>query len=117
MSARPQHQEAVEVHPWRDGLWRWRYRNPADGVALSSNQSYASWGEAARAAAVSYPGVPVIDSRGAAGSRVGMAVSGLTVAAILAAALIAVAGLFALAAILLRWGLRRAVGRKRRRRR
>jgi uncharacterized protein YegP (UPF0339 family) len=56
---------AAVVDLWRErsGEWRWRYREARDHTELRSNEDYRSREEAARAARVSYPGVPVVERR------------------------------------------------------
>jgi hypothetical protein len=61
-----------EIQVWRqpDGFWRWRYRNPADGTDLLSNESHATRAGAVRAATLAYPGILEVRVRpGRSGSK------------------------------------------------
>jgi hypothetical protein len=53
----------IEVGRGGDGFWRWTYGESSDHQGLRSNRSYPTRGEALRAAALAYPGVPVAEPR------------------------------------------------------
>jgi hypothetical protein len=38
--------EWIEVWPEADGFWRWRYRNPPEGIDLLANESHSNRAEA-----------------------------------------------------------------------
>jgi hypothetical protein len=76
--------ERIEVWRGRDGLWRWRYRHPAEGVDLLSAEIYETKEAAVRASAQAFPAVEVEYVRG--GGSVGRIL--LTVVALMAAAAI-----------------------------
>jgi hypothetical protein len=67
-------QASPRILLWRqgDGMWRWRYGDPALEADLVSAEVYDSEQAAAKAARSAYPGVP-IDRASAAGmsSRIG----------------------------------------------
>jgi hypothetical protein len=51
----------VEIWQEPDEFWRWRYRDPGEGVDLLSNESYLTRAEAEHSATTAYPGVPFTD--------------------------------------------------------
>jgi hypothetical protein len=104
-------QDVVEV--WLDDadrLWRWRFLG-RDGTTLLSNRSFPTHEEAATAASVAYPGVPVRE-RPAPGTRrprgrrpawlIGLVVVATILTAGLAMVVIAAVAAAALAAKLVR---------------
>ena len=98
----------IEVHPWRDGLWQWRFRDLTERFDLPSNRSYESREEAEGAARQAFPGVPVAPPvEGTAGARVGVAVSTMTVVALVVLAVLTMIGVAILAMALVGWVLRR----------
>jgi hypothetical protein len=84
--------ERVEVWRQPDGLWRWRYRNPDNGVDLLSNESHITRDQAEHAAAVAYPSVPIVPGSSlATGLGLGQTVRRAGLGALAAAAVTAVA--------------------------
>jgi hypothetical protein len=51
----------VEVWQQADGLWRWRYHDPAERVDLLSNEGHPSPERAVAAASTAYPDVAIVE--------------------------------------------------------
>jgi hypothetical protein len=54
----------VELWRGRDGVWRWRFVDPAQGVELRGSRGFASRDAAHLAARIAYPELPVVERTG-----------------------------------------------------